>query len=90
MIDTDRIKELLSSSCPYEPDEISLESDLVNDLEFDSFSMMDMLLAFEKEYDISIPDRDLRLFVTVADIVGYLEKKTAPNAELSVDNGPVL
>jgi acyl carrier protein len=90
MINIDRIKELLSASCPYAPEEISLESDLINDLEFDSFCMMDMLLAFEKEYNISIPDRDLRLFVTVADIIEYLEKKTAPSGTLSVDNSSVL
>lgn len=90
MIDLDKVKELLSASCPYMPDEISLASDLAVDLEFDSFCMMDMLLAFEKEFDISIPDRDLRLFVTVADIVDYLEKKTAPDAGLPVDNGLVV
>lgn len=77
MIDVERVKELLSASCPYSPEEIDLKSDLIVDLEFDSFCMMDMLLAFEKEYNISIPDRDLRLFVTVSDIVNYLEKKTA-------------
>lgn len=77
MINIDRVKELLAASCPYSPEEIELESDLVVDLDFDSFCMMDMLLAFEKEYDISIPDRDLRLFVTVSDIVNYLETKTA-------------
>ena len=77
MINVERVKELLSASCPYSPDEIKLASDLIVDLEFDSFCMMDMLLAFEKEYNISIPDRDLRLFVTVSDIVNYLEKKLA-------------
>jgi acyl carrier protein len=90
MINIDKVKELLAASCPYEPDEISLGSDLVADLEFDSFCMMDMLLAFEKEFGISIPDRDLRLFVTVSDIADYLEKKTAPDAMLSVDNGSVV
>ena len=77
MINIEKVKELLSASCPYSPEEIELDSDLIVDLEFDSFCMMDMLLAFEKEFDISIPDRDLRLFVKVSDIVNYLEKKTA-------------
>lgn len=77
MIDIERIKELLAASCPYSPGQINMDSDLINDLEFDSFCMMDMLLAFEKEYGISIPDRDLRLFITVSDIVDYLQLKTA-------------
>jgi acyl carrier protein len=77
MVNFNRVKELLAASCPYSAEEIELDSDLSVDLDFDSFCMMDMLLAFEKEYNISIPDRDLRLFVTVSDIVNYLEEKTA-------------
>jgi len=77
MINIEKVKELLSASCPYSPEEIEMNSDLIADLEFDSFCLMDMLLAFEKEFDISIPDRDIRLFITVSDIVDYLEAKTA-------------
>ena len=77
MINIEKVKELLSASCPYSPEEIEMDSDLIADLEFDSFCLMDMLLAFEKEFDISIPDRDIRLFITVSDIVNYLEAKTA-------------
>ena len=77
MINIEKVKELLSASCPYSPEEIEMDSDLIADLEFDSFCLMDMLLAFEKEFEISIPDRDIRLFITVSDIVNYLEAKTA-------------
>ena len=75
MVDINKVKELLCTACPYDPEEITLESDLVNDLELDSFGILDMVMAFEKEYNISIPDRDLRLFSTVSDIVDYLEKR---------------
>lgn len=76
MIDIDKVKELVCIGCPYDPEEISLDSELVGDLEMDSFSMLDIVMAFEKEYNISIPDRDLTGFVTVSDIVTYLEQKT--------------
>lgn len=76
MIDVNRVKELLSAACPYDPEEIELNSDLIEDLELDSFGLLDMVISFEKEYDISIPDRDLRLFSTVNDIIEYLEEKT--------------
>ena len=76
MIDTNRVKELISASCSYSTSEIDLSHDLQHDLDFDSFSMMDMLLAFEKEYSLSIPDRDLRKLTTVEDIINYLGEKT--------------
>ena len=77
MINIEKVKELLSAFCPYSPEEIEMDNDLIADLEFDSFCLMDMLLAFEKEFEISIPDRDIRLFITVSDIINYLEAKTA-------------
>ena len=54
MIDIDKVKELVCIGCPYDPEEISLDSELVGDLEMDSFSMLDIVMAFEKEYNISI------------------------------------
>lgn len=75
MVDIEKVKQLLCTACPYDPEEISLDSDLVNDLELDSFGILDMVMAFEKEYNISIPDRDLRLFSTVRDVVNYLENR---------------
>lgn len=76
MVKIDKVKELLMTVCPYDEEEIFPESDLINDLELDSFGLVDLVVAFEKEFSISIPDRDLRLFTTVQDIVDYLEEKT--------------
>ena len=49
----------------------------MKDLELDSFSLLDTVSVFEKEFSISIPDRDLRLFDTVQDVVDYVNKREA-------------
>lgn len=77
MVELSVIQKLLATVCPRDAEEITLDKQLVNDLEMDSFGVMDMVIAFEKEFDIEIPDRDLRLFVTVGDIVNYIEEKKA-------------
>ncbi len=77
MVELSVVQRLLATVCPYDAEEITLEKSLVNDLEMDSFGVMDMVIAFEKEFDIEIPDRDLRLFGTVGDIVHYIEQKKA-------------
>ncbi len=75
MADLSIIQQLLATVCPYDAEYITPEKSLVNDLEMDSFGVMDMVIAFEKEFDIEIPDRDLRLFGTVGDIINYIEQK---------------
>ncbi len=76
MVDFAKIQELLSTICPHDPEEITPDKHLVNDLDIDSFGLMDLIIAFEREYNIDIPDRDLRLFTTAADIINYIEQRT--------------
>lgn len=78
VVQLDRIQQLLAMVCPHDPEEITLDKHLVSDLDLDSFGLMDMVIAFEKEFSIEIPDRDLRLFNTVRDVVHYVEQKKAP------------
>lgn len=75
MVDFSVVQQLLATVCPYDAEEITPDKRLVSDLELDSFGLMDLVLTFENEYNIEIPDRDLRLFDTVQDIVNYLEQK---------------
>ncbi len=82
MVDFAKIQQLLAMACPHDPEEITPDKQLVRDLDIDSFGLMDMVIAFENEFGIEIPDRDLRLFHTVQDIVTYLEQRV-PGAALA-------
>ena len=75
MIEFARIQQLLAEACPHDAEEITLDKHLVKDLDIDSFGLMELVMAFESEFGVEIPDRDLRLFTTVGDIVNYLEQK---------------
>ncbi|MGI6152844.1 MAG: acyl carrier protein [Christensenellaceae bacterium] len=80
MVDFSVVQQLLATVCPYEPEEITPEKHLVSDLEFDSFGLMEMIIKFENEFHVEIPDQDLKLFVTVQDVVNYLEQKQTATA----------
>lgn len=75
MVELDKIRELLMTVCPCDPEEITEDKHLVRDLDIDSFGLMELVLDFESEFGISIPDRDLRKFDTVQDIITYIEQK---------------
>ena len=48
---------------------------LVADLGLSSFDVVSIVTEFEDEFDIEIPDRDIRKMVTVGDILAYLDEK---------------
>ena len=76
MVELEKVQQLLAMASPREIEEITPEKHLVSDLEMDSFGLMEVVMAFEDEFGIEIPDRDLRLFDTVRDVMVYLEEKT--------------
>lgn len=83
MVELDRIRELLLTVCPCDPEDITEDKHLVRDLDIDSFGLMELVLDFEKEFHISIPDRDLRKFDTVGDVMSYIEQKQGAGSRLA-------
>lgn len=75
MVNYSVIQQLIATACPHDIEEITPNKHLVSELELDSFGLMELVLAFESEYNIEIPDRDLRNFDTVQNIVDYIEQK---------------
>ena len=69
----EKIRKLLADQLEIEESKISLESDLVDELNADSLDIVELIMDLEQEFDISIPDEDLPKVVTVKDIVAYIE-----------------
>ena len=70
----DKLKELLISELSIDPADITPEAELVNDLGINSIELTDMLLTCEDNFGVKIDDDDAHGFITVGDIVDYLEK----------------
>ena len=71
----DKIKGIIAEQLGVEEDAISMETNLMKDLEADSLDAVEIIMAIEDEFDIEIPDEDAEKFQTVADIVGYVEAR---------------
>ncbi len=70
----DKIKELVVGQTGVSAEELSMDTSLVNDLEADSLDAVEIIMAIENEFDIEIPDEDAEKFLTIRDMVEYLEK----------------
>ena len=69
----DRIKDVLVSKLQLNENEITPDSELVNDLGINSLELADLVMECEEEFDIEIDDNSIRGFVTVGDVTKYLE-----------------
>ena len=67
------LKALLAEELQIDPSEIKMESELANDLGINSIELADLVMQCEDKFGIEIEDDNLMNFVTIADVVNYLE-----------------
>ena len=72
----DKVKEMLSNQLNIDIDKINENSRIVEDLMADSLDMIEMLMAFEEEFGLSIPDDKASELKTVGDIVKFIEENS--------------
>jgi acyl carrier protein len=70
----ERIKELVAEKVGVEPEDISMETSFTDDLEADSITLFELVMAIEDEFDIEVDDESIEKIKTVGDIVKYLEE----------------
>ena len=57
-------------------DEITRESSFVDDLKADSLDIVELVMGFEDEFNIKIPDDDYDKIMTVGDAIDYIQEKS--------------
>jgi acyl carrier protein len=77
----ERVDEIIAAHADCDRKSLRDDMDLVEELELDSFEMMQMIPEFEDEYAIHIADADLKNFRTVGDIRRYIGEKTGKTPE---------
>ena len=73
----EKIKKVLVEKLHVDVDDIRPDADIKKDLGADSLDILQLLMSLEEEYDIQIPDDKLAGFVTVQDVVDYMESLEA-------------
>ena len=70
----DRVKKIIVDQLGIEESKITENSSFIDDLGADSLDIVELIMAFEEEFDIEIPDEDAEKMKTVGDAVKYLNK----------------
>ncbi len=75
-----RVNKIIVEKLGVDESEISLKASFTNDLGADSLDQVELIMEFEKEFNISIPDEQAENITTVGEAVTYLEE------QISVDS----
>lgn len=70
----EKVKEIIAETVNCEIEDIKLESSLKDDLGIDSLDAMEVSMALEEEFDLSIEEEALATFTTVENIVKYIDE----------------
>ena len=71
----EKVRDIIAKQLDIDGASITMTSRLIDDLKADSLNIVELIMDLEQEFNIEIPDEELPKVQTVADIVGYLEKK---------------
>ena len=74
MADADKIREIIANELEVEAAEVADAASLVDDLGADSLSIMELMIAFDDEFGVEVPEEDYDKLNTVGDIVKYIEE----------------
>jgi acyl carrier protein len=69
----DKVAEVIVDQLNVERDDVSDESAFIDDLGADSLDLVELVMALEAEFNVSIPDEDVESIKTVADAIAYIE-----------------
>lgn len=71
----DKVKEIVVEQLGVDEADVAIESTFIDDLGADSLDIVELIMAFEEEFNIEIPDEAAERIKTVKDAVEYIDKE---------------
>ena len=70
----DKVKEIVVEQLVVDADDVDIDSTFIDDLGADSLDIVELIMAFEEEFNVEIPDEIAEKIKTVKDTVDYIDK----------------
>ena len=73
----ERVKEIIVKELSVNPEQVTPTASFIEDLGADSLDTVELVMAFEEEFSVEIPDDAAETIRTVGDAVSFITKKSA-------------
>ena len=71
----DKIQSIIADQLGVAPEKVTMNASFVDDLGADSLDIVELVMAFEEEFSLEIPDDAAEKISTVSDVVNFIESK---------------
>ncbi len=71
----ERVRKIISEQLGIDEDDVTPEASFIDDLGADSLDTVELVMAFEEEFHIEIPDEDAEKIAKVQDAINYIKEK---------------
>ena len=70
----EKVRSIIVDQLGVESDKVTADAKFIEDLGSDSLDTFELVIAFEENFDIEVPDEEAEQLQSVADVVAYIEK----------------
>ena len=70
----EKVRSIIVDQLGVESDKVTADAKFIEDLGADSLDPVELVMAFEENFDIEVPDEEAEKLQSVADVVAYIEK----------------
>ncbi len=71
----EKVKDIIVEQLGVNPEQVTTNASFLEDLGADSLDIVELVMAFEEEFSVEVPDEDAEKLHTVGDVVKYIEEK---------------
>jgi acyl carrier protein len=71
----DKVKDIIVEQLSVNAEQVTPEAKFIEDLGADSLDVVELVMAFEEEFGVEVPDEDAEKLLTVGDVIKYIEDK---------------
>ena len=72
----EKVKDIIVEQLQVTPEQVTPSASFTEDLGADSLDTVELVMAFEEEFGVSVPDEDSETLKTVGDVIKYIEEKS--------------
>ena len=71
----EKVKDIIVEQLGVNPEQVTPAAKFIEDLGADSLDTVELVMAFEEEFNVEVPDEEAEKLQTVGDVVKYIEEK---------------
>ncbi len=73
----EKVKDIIVEQLGVNPEQVTPQASFIEDLGADSLDIVELVMAFEEEFSVEVPDEDAEKLQTVGDVIKYIEDKSS-------------